>query len=129
MTVNRRKFLAATGATFLAGCATNFKQNAETLDINVDFRNIATKAAKFIENQATIEDNQHGWFKSPDEPSTSTEIYHGSGGVVIYMIEMFKATNDTAYLKQAMQGAEAIISQSPSEPNRLSLLLLQLLAQ
>jgi lantibiotic modifying enzyme len=80
------------------------------------YRDIAVDAAKWI-RQSRVE-TLFGitWPADPRDPkTTSTALYSGSPGVVLFLLELHAATGDAAYLADARRGADELMTKIPSE--------------
>lgn len=76
----------------------------------------AVQAARWI-HTARVESPQGVvWLQGPERPeglSSSSDLYSGGAGVVLFLLEMARATGDPAYQKEAMRGADALIRGLP----------------
>jgi len=56
------------------------------------------------------------WPADPLKPaSVSTELYSGTAGVVLFYLELHRATGDTAHLREAELGARYLLSTLPTD--------------
>ena len=75
----------------------------------------ARDAAKWIRSTAIKTDAGLTWPADPNDPksASNTTLYSGSPGVVLFFLELHKATGDAAYLADARAGADELIAQLP----------------
>jgi lantibiotic modifying enzyme len=119
--MNRRELLRASGAALLAACGS---RSARTGGVSPglrpqprpDYLAHACQAAVYIRSLAV--ETPHGllWRKSPDERSTDVDLYHGSAGPALFFLELFRATGDQSYLREAERGAAHIAATMPDKP-------------
>src|SRR4051795_6877365 len=75
------------------------------------YKDIAIDAAKWIKSTRAATTFGVAWPSDPGNPrSVSTDLYSGSPGVVLFLIEMYKATGETAYLGDARRGADDLLT-------------------
>ena len=80
------------------------------------YRVVAVDAAKWIRSSRVSTFFGYAWPSDPRDPkSISTALYSGSPGVVLFMIELHRATGDAAYLAEARKGADELLTKIPSE--------------
>ena len=78
----------------------------------------ASSAAAFIRSQAVASEHGFIWPTSPDSPDPKRlDIYHGSAGVVLFLLEMYRATGEASYLEGAERGARHILATAPEQPS------------
>lgn len=78
---------------------------------------IALDAAKWIRSTRVATPFGIAWPADPANPrSVSVALYSGSPGVVLFMLEMHRATGDTAYLDDARHGADDLLTKIVTEP-------------
>jgi len=76
----------------------------------------AQEAARWIRSAA--QQTAHGliWLPDPDQPeqtatlSAPATIYSGNAGIVLFFLELARATGDGAYLEDAKRGADQIVA-------------------
>lgn len=122
MDIERRTFFSAVGALTLGACAhrrsSGHARAAANRERSESYLNIARDAATFIRTQRIRTTHGHIWRKSPDEPGvTTTDMYHGSAGIVVFSLEMYRATGDVQYLDDARLGAAHIRATMPETPS------------
>src|SRR5688500_4666731 len=49
---------------------------------------VARRAAAFVRANAVVQSDGIAWRKSPDEPILVDDLYHGSAGVILFMLEL-----------------------------------------
>ena len=80
-------------------------------------RDIAIDTAKWIRSTRVTTMFGTAWPSDPANPrSLSTDLYSGSPGVILFMIELSRATGETAYLDDAKRGADDLLTKVASEP-------------
>jgi hypothetical protein len=78
----------------------------------LDYLHTATEAARWIRSAAQQQPDGLTWLPEPDHPektatvSAPPTIYSGNAGIVIFLLELARATGDSAYLDEARRGAE-----------------------
>jgi lantibiotic modifying enzyme len=76
----------------------------------------ALKAEKWIAGTAVARPAGTAWPADPKDPkSMNSTLYAGNPGVVLFYLELYAATSDKDYLKQAAAGANFLISGLPEE--------------
>lgn len=80
------------------------------------YRTIAIDAAKWIKSTRVNTLFGYAWPADPNDPkSISTALYSGSPGVVLFLLELNRATGDAAYLDDARRGADELLTKVNSE--------------
>src|SRR5215471_3722716 len=80
-------------------------------------KDVAIDAAKWIRSTRVTTMFGTAWPSDPTNPrSLSTDLYSGSPGVILFMIELSKATGESAYLDDAKRGADDLLTKVASEP-------------
>jgi len=81
------------------------------------YKDVALDAAKWIKSTRVATPFGIAWPSDPNNPrSVSTALYSGSPGVVLFMLELHRATGDAAYLDEARHGADDLMTKVGSEP-------------
>jgi lantibiotic modifying enzyme len=124
--LDRRTVLRSLALTALAGC-TPRRASTPIASPRVDppiepsteqLLLRAREAATFI---STLEvPTKHGllWRKSHDRADENyTDLYHGSVGPVIFLLELHRATGERAYLEAAVRGADHLVATMPDKPS------------
>ncbi|MFN8439468.1 MAG: hypothetical protein U0175_01770 [Caldilineaceae bacterium] len=76
----------------------------------------ATEAARWI--RSTAQRTEHGlvWLPDPDQPqrtatlSAPATIYSGNAGIILFFLELARATEDVSYLDDAKLGADQLVA-------------------
>lgn len=74
----------------------------------------AIDAARWIRSTARPAAHGLSWLPEPDHPekeatvSAPATIYSGNAGIVLFLIEMAKATGDASYMDEARRGADEV---------------------
>ena len=101
---------AAGGAPFL--------QNARPAAIPSDaLRQTAVDAGKWVRASAIRTDTGVVWPSDPRDPKTvATNLYAGTPGIVLFLLELHRATGNEEYLNDARAGADHLLATIDSEP-------------
>ena len=76
----------------------------------------AVKAARWIKTAAINSPKGLSWPAVPPDASTvQTNLYSGTPGVVLFLLEMHRATGDPQYLNDAQKGADFLLASLPSQ--------------
>lgn len=76
----------------------------------------ALDAAKWIERSAITTEHGVTWPADPNDPkSVGTSLYSGSPGVVLFLLELHRATGDPAFLERAKRGADHLVATLDAE--------------
>jgi hypothetical protein len=78
----------------------------------------AVKAARWIRTTRVETPQGYLWLTGPERPEgfdTTPILYTGSAGVVLFLLEMARATGDKAHREDAAGGADALISSLPAK--------------
>src|SRR4029453_8143386 len=76
----------------------------------------AVDVAKWIQASTLMAEGGVTWPSAPADPkSVNYALYSGSPGVVLFLLELHKATGQPNYLAQAREGAGALIVRLPKE--------------
>src|SRR5436190_23501756 len=76
------------------------------------YLNTAIEAARWIRSAAVETPQGLRWLPEPDHPekvatvSSPSGLYSGSSGIVLFFLQMAKATGDASYLADAQRGAD-----------------------
>jgi lantibiotic modifying enzyme len=119
--VSRRAFLqtgalsAVVSSPFVSWGETPTPQ-AEIKDTNADFLNGAVGAARWIRSAEKDSTRGRYWLPEPDHPEKTATvspvngIYSGSAGIVLFFLQLAKATGDPSYLEDARKGADFLVA-------------------
>jgi lantibiotic modifying enzyme len=78
---------------------------------NGDYRAAALEALRWIKTSAIRTENGLTWPADPrDSKSVSPNLYAGSPGVILFLIEAYRSTGDKSYLQDARAGADELIA-------------------
>jgi lantibiotic modifying enzyme len=81
------------------------------------YKDIAIDAEKWIRSSRVETTFGIAWPADPRNPkSVGTTLYSGSPGVVLFLLELYRATGDAGYLDQARQGADDLLAEVVSDP-------------
>jgi lantibiotic modifying enzyme len=120
--LDRRTVLRSLALSALAGCA---PRRATTLTTPLRSESpsklsaelllsTAREAAAFIKTLEVPTKQGLLWRKSHDRADEHyTDLYHGSVGPVIFLLELHRATGEAAYLEAAARGADQLIATLP----------------
>jgi lantibiotic modifying enzyme len=73
---------------------------------------LAEDAARWIQRSAQRSDEGTRWPANPEQPgSTDASLYAGAPGVVLFLLELHRATGKESYLDEARSGADALVAQ------------------
>ncbi len=76
----------------------------------------AADAARWIDASAVKTAEGTVWPADPADPkSVNTTLYAGSPGPILFYLELYRRTNDPAYLRSARSGADALLAGVPKE--------------
>jgi len=84
----------------------------KALEINPGLLKGALESARWIRSAARNTDQGRYWLPEPDHPekaitvSPANGIYSGSAGIVLFFLQLAKATDDPSYLEDARRGAD-----------------------
>jgi lantibiotic modifying enzyme len=116
--MSRRDLLRGLGAAALAGCAPRARAAAPRADRGQEALAAARAAAAYL---ASLEvETEHGlvWRKSADRADhLTTDLYHGSAGPTLFLLELHRATGDEAHLDRAVRGGRHLVDEVRREPS------------
>ena len=74
----------------------------------------ARQTANWLQSCARPTKAGKAWPADPrDSTTVSVDLYSGAGGVVLFFLEMYRATNSDIYLKEARAGADDLLATLP----------------
>ena len=74
----------------------------------------AVDAGRWIRSTAIVDEHGLAWPADPSDPkSISSSLYSGSSGVVLFFLELSRATGDPSWLEDAKRGADRLIATLP----------------
>jgi lantibiotic modifying enzyme len=126
--VSRRAFLQ-TGAVSAIASSSSLLSWAETTvptgtaaHSNADFLNGAIEGARWIRSAEKESARGSYWLPEPDHPEKAVTvspingIYSGGAGVVLFFLQLAKATGDASYLGDAKRGADFLVATWQDSP-------------
>ena len=106
----KSRFLAAGLALAVVALAASARTAAQAPPAPA-YKDVAVDAAKWIRSSRVPTLFGQAWPSDPRDPKTiSTALYSGSPGVVLFLIELHRATGDAAYLQEARKGADELLT-------------------
>jgi lantibiotic modifying enzyme len=98
-------------AATLAAAVTGAGQERHSSSTARPYLEAAKDAARWIEASAIKTPNGITWPADPADPkSVGNTLYSGSPGVVLFLLEMHRATAEPSYLERARLGADHLIA-------------------
>jgi len=89
----------------------DWRKTSASVSPNKSNIDVARAAARWIETAKIATDSGVTWLADPTDPeSVGTTLYHGSPGVVLFLLDLYHATGEEAYLNTACSGADAIMA-------------------
>lgn len=85
-----------------------------------DSLDAAVKAARWIRTARVETPDGYLWLTGPERPEgldTTTHLYTGGAGIVLFLLELARATGDKTYREEASAGADALIASLPEKLN------------
>ena len=90
---------------------------AEQTPASSALRETAIDAAKWIRASGVKTGDGLVWPADPNDPkSTDSSLYAGTPGVVLFLLELHRATGNDEYLRDARAGADYLLSRIDSAP-------------
>jgi len=74
----------------------------------------AIQAERWIDSVKIVTDEGLAWPIDPAQPQVATNLYSGTPGIVLFYLELYRATGAPAYLETAKQGARYLIHHLPT---------------
>jgi lantibiotic modifying enzyme len=120
MPISRRDLLRLTAA---AGAASSFglvtdQRPLQTPATVPGYLAAAVRAARWIRTARVETPAGYLWLTGPERPEgfdTTPNLYTGSSGVVLFLLELARATGDKTYREEAVAGADALIASLPAK--------------
>lgn len=115
----RLGLLAGAGLPWLDG---SLLLGQETPAAPSRFLDAALKAARWLHTTRVQTPQGLLWLSGPERPEgldSSPNLYTGSSGVVLFLLELGRATGDKAYLEEAAAGADYLTATLPERINPL----------
>jgi len=112
----RLAYVGAAAALVLFTCALRTSARGQPAAAP-KYREVAIDAAKWLRSTRVDTLFGYAWPADPrDVKTVSTALYSGSPGVVLFLLELYAATGERAYLEEARRGADELLTKLPSEP-------------
>ena len=121
MELSRRDLLRlglAAGAGLSLGIRTAAGEEPSKPTPAPDYLAAAVRAARWIHTARVETPDGLLWLTGPERPEgldTAPNLYSGSAGVVLFLLELARATGDKAHREEAAAGADALIAGLPEE--------------
>ncbi len=83
-----------------------------------DYLDAAVQAARWIHTTRVATPDGYLWLTGPERPEgldTISNLYTGSAGVVLFLLELARATGDSAHRFEAAAGADYLIAALPEK--------------
>lgn len=127
--VTRRRFIGAGVVAGVAAPAIRATPGVEPLSPSVrsggdEYLVAAEQAARWIRSAQVPKPQGIAWLPDPDRPEKATTvgpdntIYSGSAGIVLFFLELARATGDSSYLGDASRGADYLAVSWKTLPGR-----------
>jgi lantibiotic modifying enzyme len=122
MPISRRDLLRlsiAAGAASSLGLASD-KGTPQTpaAPPSLGYLDAAVRAARWIRTARVETPAGYLWLTGPERPEgfdSTPNLYSGSSGIVLFLLELARATGDKAYRKEAAAGADHLIATLPAK--------------
>jgi lantibiotic modifying enzyme len=78
----------------------------------------AVRAARWVRSTRIETQTGYIWLTGPERSQgleSVPTLYHGSSGVILFLVELAHVTGDKAHLEEAVHGAEALAAQIPAK--------------
>ncbi len=112
----RREFVQSGGSAvaaafgLLPGVPSSQPPGGPTSAAGASKLEMAVDAARWISACRIVTDHGVVWPADPNDPSTvSLDLYHGSSGVVLFLLELYRSTGEGNYAREAILGADHIV--------------------
>jgi lantibiotic modifying enzyme len=100
----------------VAGAGVPFRLRAEQKPSR--WLDAAVKAARWIRTTRVATPDGLLWLGGPERPegmNATPDLYTGTAGIVLFLIELSRATGDKSWLQEAMYGADWLIAGLPEK--------------
>jgi lantibiotic modifying enzyme len=100
-----------------AGVGVPLRLGAEEKTASTRWLEAAVKAARWIRTARVATPDGLLWLSGPERPegmSASPELYTGTAGVVLFLVELARVTGDESWLQEAAAGADWLIAGLPA---------------
>ena len=121
MAISRRDLLRlsiAAGAASSLGLTTDKRKTPQTPAALPGYLDAAVRAARWIRTARIETPEGYVWLTGPERPEgfdTTPNLYTGSSGIVLFLLELARATGDKAHREEAAAGADALIASLPEK--------------
>ncbi|HTG35208.1 MAG TPA: lanthionine synthetase LanC family protein [Thermoanaerobaculia bacterium] len=121
MPISRRDLLRlsiAAGAASSLGLATDKRKTPKTPAATPGYLDAAVRAARWIRTARIETPEGYVWLSGPERPEgfdITPNLYTGSAGIVLFLLELARATGDKAHREEAVAGADALIVSLPEK--------------
>ncbi len=108
----------AAGAVLPLGLGTVTGEEPPKTTPAPDYLDAAVRAARWIHTARVETPEGLLWLTGPERPEgldTAPNLYSGSAGVVLFLLELARAAGDKAHREEAAAGADALIASLPGE--------------
>jgi lantibiotic modifying enzyme len=85
-----------------------------------DYLQAAIGIAENLKQHEKISEYGKYWVTLPDSDGPQIDFYSGSAGIILFFIELAKATGDESYLAEAVSGTELILHLAGEHEKKLS---------
>lgn len=75
----------------------------------------AEDAARWVRSTGIRTNAGLTWPSDPADPKSATDLYSGTPGVILFLLELHHATGKPEYLAEARAGADALLAALPAE--------------
>jgi lantibiotic modifying enzyme len=80
------------------------------------YRQTALDAARWIRSSAVKTEPGTAWPSDPRDPkSINASLYSGTAGIILFFLEVYRATGDKSYLTDAQSGADHLLARLANE--------------
>jgi len=120
MPISRRDLLRlsiAAGAASSLGLSTD-RKTPQKPAAPIGYLDAAVRAARWIRTARVETPAGYLWLTGPERPEgfdTTPDLYSGSSGVVLFLLELARATGDKTYREEAAAGADHLTATLPAK--------------
>jgi hypothetical protein len=111
------RFSIVAGAASSLGLATD-KRTPQAPAASPGYLDAAVRAARWIRTARDETPDGYLWLTGPERPEgfdSTPNLYSGSSGIVLFLLELARATGDKAYREEAAAGADHLIASLPAK--------------
>jgi lantibiotic modifying enzyme len=96
--------------------STRHSNDPHVHNARADWLDTAVRAERWLRSVRIAAPNGVVWPADPTDVKTvQTNLYTGTPGVVLFLLELYRATGTRAYLDEARAGADALIARLPAD--------------